>query len=280
MSLEIEKPLPLMVGDKAYYSLTSYDPVTVEVEVPFTTEEEVGLALGATLERLGATHDMLSDREWMAKNFQGMTDEATVRRAIRASIDEMNAQMAEGEKIGLVAGELAARLRQAVPAAHIARYRESVRAEFEQQIASEGMGVAQFLARSGASQADLETMLDEQARQAAEREAALDAFAREKGLSVDEGEFGGLLGIPEADMAQVVKDARTAGHYDRLRDAALHAKAALSATAEAICTYRHETEEQARARVEQVLRLHERYVGQATGAGAANADGSPGLHLV
>ncbi len=29
--MAIQKPAPLMIGNKAYYTLTSYDPVEVEV---------------------------------------------------------------------------------------------------------------------------------------------------------------------------------------------------------------------------------------------------------
>ena len=94
---------------------------------------------------------------------------------------------------------------------------------------------------------------------AAEQEAALDAYAREKKLTVSEEEFGHLLGIPAGQMDEVINQANAAGQYSDLKDAALHAKAAQSVVAEANCTYRHETEAEARVRVARAVQMREQY---------------------
>ena len=73
MAIEFEKPQPLMLGDKAHYTLTSYDPVTITVQVPFTTDEDVEFALDTVLQRMGATPEKLSDSAWLAEHFQGIS---------------------------------------------------------------------------------------------------------------------------------------------------------------------------------------------------------------
>ena len=81
--MAIQKPAPLMVGNKAYYSLTSYDPVEVEVIVPFITDEEVELALGSLLEDEGGTVENLSDPDWIAKHFEGLRSTDELHRVLR-----------------------------------------------------------------------------------------------------------------------------------------------------------------------------------------------------
>ena len=41
--MELVKPDPLIIGGKAHYTLTSYEPVSVEVEVHNVSEEDVDL---------------------------------------------------------------------------------------------------------------------------------------------------------------------------------------------------------------------------------------------
>lgn len=259
LDFEPQKPQPLMLGDKAHYTLTSYDPVSIEVEVPFTTEEDVDLALDSMLARMGGTRDNLSDPAWVTEHFQGISDVAGLRRAVRSQVEDMAAQMAESQKVNRAVAALAKRLQQAVPAMHLARYRQGVQMSFEQQLASEGMTIDDFLLRSGASRAELDTMFDHQAKAAAEQDAALDAYAHQKKLSVTEEEFGRLLGVPSSDMEEMIGQARAAGQYADLRDAALHAKAAQSVVAECACTYRHESEAEARIRTAHYKRLREQY---------------------
>ncbi len=275
MAIEFEKPQPLMLGDKAHYTLTSYDPVTITVQVPFTTDEDVEFALDTVLQRMGATPEKLSDSAWLAEHFQGISDADTLRQVIRSQVADMNARFAEQQKVDSAVSQLAKRLQQAIPAAHLARYRQGVQMSFEQQLASEGMTVDQFLTRSGASRAELEQMFDHQAKVAAEQEAALDAYAREKKLTVSEEEFGHLLGIPAGQIDEMVSQAKAAGQYGDLKDAALHAKAAQSVVAEANCTYHHETEAEAHVRVQRAARMREQYE-----RGAAAGGKGTGFELV
>lgn len=259
LEFEKQKPQPLMLGDKAHYTLSSYDPVEVVVDIPFTTDEDVTFALATVLERMGATRENLSDSAWLAEHFQGITSQEELVTVIRAQITDMNAQVAEQQKVGLAVEKLTERLQQAIPTMLLARYRQAVEMRFQQQLAAEGMTVDQFMANSGASRADINEMLDAQATQVAEQEAALDAYAREKKLAVSEDEYGPLLGIPASDIEGVIKQAKGSGQFEQLKDAALHAKAAQAVAAECSCTYHHETEAEAHERIERVMRMREEY---------------------
>ena len=195
--MAIEKPLPLMVGNKAYYSLTSYDPVEIEVDVPYTSDEDIQYGLQMTVADLGAA--------WVAEHFDGMTTKQQVVEAMRQQMVAMAAQVAEQQKVGKCVEALSARLCQSIPPQHLEEARQAIRMRFTQQLQEEGMTPDQFLARSGTSMAQLEAMFDRQARQMAEGDAALSAYAHEKKLKVDEHEFGRLLGIP-AELVAGKKD--------------------------------------------------------------------------
>ena len=257
--MSIEKPLPLMVGNKAYYSLTSYDPVEIEVDVPYTTDEDVDLGLQMTLQDLGGTPDDLNDPAWVSEHFEGLSTANEVREHIRQQVFLMNSQLAEQQKLGKCVEALSARLCQSIPPQHLEETKQLVRMRFTQQLQADGLTPNQFLERTGTTAAQLDTMFDRQAQQAAEGDAALSAYAHEKKLKVDEQEYARLLGMPPAEAQDIINQAKAAGQADELREAALRAKAAQIVVAECSCTYNHETAAQARARVAQYRQMREMF---------------------
>lgn len=273
--MAIEKPAPLMIGNKAFYSLTSYDPVEIEVEVPLTTEFDIELALDASLEYAGFDREKLKDTAWVAERFNGATNLGEVRANIREELEQMNASMAEQQKMGKALDALKARLGQSVPEQHVAAMRQMVEMRFMQQLADEGTDLKSFMDANGMSQISLNAMFDQQAQDVAESEAALDAFARERKLKVSEGELGHLLSLPPNEAHEVIESARSAGHYSQLEESALRSKAASIVLAECSCTYRHETAAEAEARIEEIRAALERH-----NAEKAAEKGDSGLHLV
>ena len=259
--MPIQKPLPLMVGDKAYYSLTSYDPVEITVDVPYTSDDDIELGLDMTLADMGGTRDNLADPAWVAEHFEGLESADQVREAMRQQVAVMNAQAAEEQKLGKCVEALEARLGQSIPPQHLEQAREAIRARFVQQIQADGMTPDQFMARTGTRPDQLEAMFERQAQQMCEGDAALSAYAHEKKLKVDEMEFGRLLGMSPADVQSIIEQARAAGQYDELREAALRSKAAQIVVAECSCTYNHETPAQARARVAQYRQMQQMFAG-------------------
>ena len=281
--MPIEKPLPLMVGNKAYYSLTSYDPAEITVDVPYTADEDVEMGLQMTLKDLGGTEEDLDDPAWIAEHFEGLSTADEVRQQVRLQVMAMNAQFAEQQKLGKCVEVLTSRLCQSIPPQHIDEAKQAIRMRFTQQLQAEGLTPDQFLTRTGTSPAQLEAMFDRQAHQMAEADAALSAYAHEKKLKVDEQEFGRLLNIPAGEVEGVIRDARAAGQYDELREAALRSKAAQIVVAECSCSYSHETPEQARARIAQYRKMQEMFDQQMAGADEdepADSQGSTGFKLV
>lgn len=257
--MPIEKPMPLMVGNKAYYSLTSYGPVEITVDVPYTSEEDVDYALEATIREMGGTLASLDDPAWVQEHFEGMSTRTQVRDAMRQEVSNMNAQMAEQQKLGKCVEALSSRLAQSIPPQILEQTRQMVQMRFTQQLQADGMTPAQFMARTHTTMDQLEAMFDRQALTMAEGDAALSAYAHEKKLKVDEMEYGRLLGIPAGEVQGVIDDARKVGQLDQLREAALSAKAAQIVVAECSCTYHHETPEAARARVAQYRQMEQMF---------------------
>jgi|LAHU01.1.fsa_nt_gb FKBP-type peptidyl-prolyl cis-trans isomerase (trigger factor) len=256
MAIDIQKPAPLALGDRYYYTLTSYEPVAIEVEVPLVTDADVDMAVRSIAAERGVTPEQMTD-EWIKANLDGAESLAQVRDAVRSQLAQMNQQLVDSSKPAKAAEELAKRLVQAVPADEVARYREGVRQQFEMELAEEGLTRETFLSSSGASPASLEHMFDQEAKTAAEQSAALDAYAQEKKLSIDDTEIPGLLRLPPKDAAQLIDDARAHGQIEQLRQAAVRNKAAQVVTAEASCSYHHETAEEAKARIAQYEALEQ-----------------------
>ena len=171
----------------------------------------------------------------------------------------MNSQLAEQQKLGKCVEALSARLCQSIPPQHLEETKQLVRMRFTQQLQADGLTPNQFLERTGTTAAQLDTMFDRQAQQAAEGDAALSAYAHEKKLKVDEQEYARLLGMPPAEAQDIINQAKAAGQADELREAALRAKAAQIVVAECSCTYNHETAAQARARVAQYRQMREMF---------------------
>ena len=265
------KPLPRMVDGHYAYTLSSMEPVSITVRVIHATNDEVDDALRELVGHHGGNAEALTD-EWVAANVGEVTTVAGLRPYVRRQLESMYAEMAERSKPDLCVRELASRLEQSVPGEELARARAIVRASMEHDLAQQGLDLAGFLTLSGMSQTALEAMVDQEALSAAEREAALDAFVRGRGITVDETEYPGLLGLSPADVRTMLSDMRAAGREEYVRRAALQAKAVRLLTSECTCSYEHETPEMARARRAQFREVRDRI--------AAQSDDGPHLKLV
>ena len=257
--MTIQKPLPLMVGNKAYYSLTSYDPVEITVDVPYTSEDDVQYGLELMLADMGGTMKDLDDPNWVSTHFNGLTTRQQVVEAVRQEIQLSGIQMAEQQKVSKCVEALAARLAQSVPPQHVEEARNALRMHFTQQLQAEGLTPDQFMARSGVTPAQLDNMFASQALQMTEGDAALSAYAHEKKLKVSEEEYGRLLGIPAEELQETINQVRANGQMDEMREAALRAKAVQIVVAECSCSYNHESPEHARARMAQFRQVQRAY---------------------
>ncbi len=280
--MPVNKPQPLMVNNQAYYTLTSYEPVQVTVHVAHPTPEEIDMGLEAMLGDLGATPADLNNPAWISEHFEGLSSVMELREAMRQELELMNMEIATSQKAAACVDELRKRLRQSVTPQRLNDARELVDHSFAESLDADGLTVAQFMQQTGTTEAMLDAMLEARSRDTAEGGAALLAYAREKKIRVDESELPELMGMDPKDAAQVVAGSRAAGQYDRLMEGALLTKATKIVVDESICTYEHETPEEARARVAEFVRYRDMVQGQAEDDSSSEppVQGKTGFKLV
>jgi hypothetical protein len=264
--MNIQKPQPLMVDGKAYYTLTSYDPVEIEVYVPSATDDDVEMMLDTLLRSAGAGREVLSDANWLKQHF-GTDDLGDIREAVRTQVIDGSYESVDRQRQTLCAEALAERLGQSVPPAQLAEVRRSIETSLRAQIQASGMRLDDFLAQMGTTQVGLDSTLDEQARSVAEQDAALGAFAQARKLTVEEGDYPRLLHMPASQCQALVEQAKAIGQEEQIRDSALHNHALEVVVAECVTHYHYETPEEARERAAQMRAMGRR-------GGAAGNPGS------
>ena len=175
--MTIQKPEPLVIGNRAFYTLTSYGPVDVEVRVVRTTDEEVELAVQTLVREAGGTEKDLANPAWVASHFDGLENEQRLREQTRAYLSSLSEDSAEEQKANACLDALAERLCQSVPAAQVSQVKDALFQDIAQQIATTGQPVEAVLAQMGMRPDQLDAMLQNEAVKEAEHEAALDAYA-------------------------------------------------------------------------------------------------------
>lgn len=264
--MNIQKPQPLMVDGKPHYTLTSYDPVEIEVYVPSATDDDVEMMLDTLLRSAGAGREVLSDANWLKQHF-GTDDLGDIREAVRTQVIDGSYESVDRQRQTLCAEALAERLGQSVPPAQLAEVRRSIETSLRAQIQASGMRLDDFLAQMGTTQVGLDSTLDEQARSVAEQDAALGAFAQARKLTVEEGDYPRLLHMPASQCQALVEQAKAIGQEEQIRDSALHNHALEVVVAECVTHYHYETPEEARERAAQMRAMGRR-------GGAAGNPGS------
>lgn len=254
MPIQNEKPEPIQLGNKYYYTLSSYDPVLIRVEIPRVTDADVDMALESIVGQHGATLPEADD-EWIAAHLEGVGTLAEIRSRLHSQLEQMNAAYAEDSKPSLAVTELAKRLMQRVPEREIAMFKEVFAQQFDMDLAQDGMTRDDFLARTGSTPEALDRMFGLRAREMAEQVAALEAFIDERKLTVEDDELEGLLGVPIEHAAEVIEQAKSEGAMDELRRVALRNKATHIVVGECSCVYVHESPEDAQRRVAAFRRM-------------------------
>lgn len=267
-----ERPQPQQSHGGYAYTLSSDEPVSITVRRVRVTDVEVEEALRDLVSYHGGTLEGLTD-EWVTANVRDVATVDELRPYVRRQLEAMYAEAAERSKPDLCVRKLAERLEQSVPEEELARARQIVRAAMERDLSEGGLDVAGFLSMSGMSDTAFEAMVDQEALALAEREAALEAFVAMRGLTVDETEYPGLLGLSPADTRRMLSDMRANGQEAYVRRAALHAKAMRTLAEECMCSYETETEALAQLRVAQYREAAERMR-------AHSGEDGPSLRLV
>ena len=276
--MELVKPDPLIMDGKAHYTLTSYDPVSVEVDVPRTTDEDVTYAMQVTILQAGGGPAQLFDDLWIREHL-GVANADELRAEVRNQLDAMNAHLVEEQKAARCADALASRLVQRVPEAQVQQTRQTLSQSFALSLTQNGTTAEEFFMQTGMRREEFEAMLDQQAQTSARHEAAIDAWATQRKITVSDEELPRYLGAQAEDAEKLLREVSAHGQLEQARQAAVRNKAMETVVAECACTYRHQTPEEAAKRAasmrdEQRAMLH-RMEQQRDGA-----EGHPHLRLV
>lgn len=252
--MSIQKPEPLVIGNKAFYTLTSYDPVDVEIVTLPSNDEEMNLVLAYMVKEAGGTMKDLDDPTWVQQHFNGAKNVEELREGVRKEMELVRQDDASRQKADRCLDELASRLCQSVPASEVDATAEDMALSFCEEIASgapqQNLAIDELLSRMGMSFEQLKASMAEPARVEAERQAALEAYASEKKIKADETELPTLLHLSPADADVILKQARSNNQLDFIMDAATRVKALNALVAESHFSYRPETEEETKARLD------------------------------
>ena len=249
MAIDTNKPLPMQVGNEYLFTLTNYEPVEVEVLVPFILDEDVVRATEDVLEDLNPSGEDITDK-WIAENVDGVDSLEELHAAVRAELNQLNDQFVEDQKNNACVEELASRLEQQVPANEYQIMRQLLMEDLEHNLEASGMTKEQFAAGLANSPELIDQVVDRQAQSIVEQGAALDAYAKHEKMDVTEDELPLLMGMPKEQANELIAHAKEAGAFDRVKHNALRAKAAQKVFADAQITYNHESEEDAMKRME------------------------------
>mgnify|MGYP001361951447 CR=1 FL=1 len=282
--MDIQKPAPLMIGGKAYYTLTSYDPVSIEIDAMLVTDSDVSAATLDMVTQAGGTEASLKDAGWL-KHKLGFDDPKKLRSSIRDQLIDTSYEILLRKRRQACAEELAKRLVQSVPSDHIAETRQQLKENIAQQAQASGISFDRFLAQMGTDTVAFEATLDEQAKMVAEQDAALGAYAQAKKLKISEEDYPRLLNIPASQCQRLVEHARQAHHEDQVYDSALRNRALELIVAECTCSYRQETAHEAATRSAQMQAWHNQSKAGSTDnphtqSPQKNSGGNSDLHLV
>lgn len=252
--MAIIKPEPIQIGGHYLYTLTSYDPVDIEVRVPLVVDEDVEMAFEDFVLSQGKNPEEVDDG-WVAETAEGLKSVDELKAALRSQLTSMASYTAEREKADRCVAALATRLGQTVPEQEVARTKASLIASFEHDLQAQGTQLDQLNTEEKEGLAQMYEVIASDAQAIAERDAALAAWASEKKLKVDESEYPELLGISPTDAQTMIEQAKAAGQSEMLKEMVLNAKAMKAVVAECHCTYAHETEAEAKERIERIRTL-------------------------
>lgn len=255
-----KKPEAPLVGGRRRYTLSSYEPVAITVTVPLVSADEVELGLAALLRDCGWTGAGTPTDAWVRAHVSGFSSLEDLRDEARAQLTDAAKQYADHSRRGLCLDELASRLGQSVPEAEIAQARRSLLESLESQTERSGLTLADALRGMGVDRASLDSMLDAQAQAEVEHEAALDAYADDTGLRVDETELPARLCLSPVETQRLIRESRANGTLGDVMRHALRAKAEDHIVSTCVCTYRQESPEESRKRREAMLERHSEWM--------------------
>ena len=236
---EARKPDPLYKDGRFCYTLTSYDPVSVEVEVRDVTNEAVDAALQFAMIQMGGGPERLLDDAWIQSKFPGAANSGQLKNMIRAKLEAASAELTRQNKANQCAIVLSERLVEQIPQIYITGLREVVRDTFLTGLVRQEMTVDDYLKESEITMAELEKMINHQTMQTAMQEAALDAWADKFEIVVEDEEVPDLLPAKAPNEKRTLEELVESGRLEEGRISARRVKALHDVIRRSECTYKH-----------------------------------------
>lgn len=242
-----DKPLPLQVDGLYRFTLSSYDPVEIDIVVPQVTDYDVLIAVAGYL---ALAHASLSDfdQTWIDEHHReiGIDEPVAISEYLemmRKAVTSAQRSFTEGKKPALCAQALADRLEQQVPPALVRGVEQGLLGALEAEKKASPQEFQQSLKlQQVSSAAELARM---QAPQIAAQYAALDAYADHVRLEVKEDELAGLLRLAPQDARAAFQKVKAEGSYPALVAEARRNKCALALAETCACHYHEESAESA-----------------------------------
>lgn len=243
MAIDMNKPEPMEIGGHYHFTLSDYSAPEVTLVRPRVTDADVDFELSRQMLGMGQKPDQLSEN-WVKKHTQFGSIEA-LKQDLSTHLEQAQAHAVEEQKDAQVVATMASRLEQKIPAAMVQAIRDLTLQQLAADAGHLGMSVEEFRQAMGVSDAALEQI----AENGAEAKAAMEAYAAEKKIEMDEKGLTEMVG--EENAKHMVEEAKKQGTLDDLLRDAGATKARHELVSEAKVTYELETQEAADKRAAQ-----------------------------
>lgn len=217
--------------------LSSYDPVSIEVEAPSVTEAEIdervaeitaeAVRNGTLAHNLDGTPDAIDDA-WVAANIpdEGCNTVADLRSQLAAAGRQYKRQQFVQYQMSLATAELTKRLVEDVAPDLVDVLRQAMLEELRDQLAAQHMTLDDFLKAQQMTREALEVNAQNQARETLRQSAALDAVFRHEKLEVtDEDRRAALSAIAPGNEDEAEAQMRETGYLFAIEESAERLKA-------------------------------------------------------
>ncbi len=230
--------------------LTSYDPVSIEVEAPTVTEAEIdervaeitaeAVRNGTLAHNLDGTPDAIDDA-WVAAHIpdEGCNTVAALRGQLAAAGRQYKRQQFVQYQMSRATAEIAKRLEEDVAADLVDALRQSMLDELRDTLAAQHTTLDDFLAAQQMTRDALEVGAQNQARETLRQSVALDAVFRHEKLTVtDDDRRAALAAIAPGHEDEAEAQMRETGYLFAIEESAERLKAGGWVLAQANVTIR------------------------------------------
>lgn len=235
-----------MMDGKAYYTLSSYDPVSIEIYVPYITDAQVDHELRVWIESAGGDANSLRRPQWLRSRF-GCTTLGMLRSKVKNELEEARNEALNAHAGEQAARELARRLQQHVPASVVDEECDRLITNFTNDAGAGMQTLDDIVHSTGVTKQQLRALFREKAQEIAEQDAALLAYATAKHIRVSYADIAAYLGINLEVWKRMAVQAHERGSYEKVAKAALLSKTQAMVISSAARTVHRQTKEEAEA---------------------------------